>query len=426
MRNKAQRQYDADKKPMKILLVQFYSGLLTKNENPQAKEYYDKLYRTRTGYNRFGPTWEIPLWIAEMKRNFPDADITFAKSVADVVAKQGKYTHLAFSALDCNWHLIREIADGFSGSVIAGGYCDADNLQDMQNVWWCHSVRDCCETFGVKYKTGVDYTCFAGAKTIARLTLSTGCRHKCKFCTVPDDVVKTPVADVYQQADEICKLNSPLVYINDKTFGQCENFWLLPKLFEYMKRQVMAGCLTLDGFIVQTTASQLLKLDDDFLLASGIRYVELGIETYNDSILSAMNKPASEKIIDAASEKLRHLGIKLIPNIIIGLPGETPTTYTKTLNWLSNNADVISHMNIYNLAIYADCGLADTADVDPATNENQTPNDMSAVCFATLLYTLASRFLDAGNVKPKPCDSCLTSRSESDISEICRRCKADA
>ena len=435
-RNKAQRQYDADRQaildmpmpPNKILLVQFSSELLTRNENKQAREYHNKLYRTRAGFNCFGPVWEIPVWMAEMKRNFPDADIMFAHGLADVYHKMHGYTHLAFSALDCNKHLIRITADSFSGTVIVGGYIEPDRLTDLQNVFWCHSVRDCCEIFGVEFKTGVDYSDFASAKTIARLTLSTGCRHRCKFCVQPD-VVKTPIDDVYQQADEICKLNSPLVYVNDKTFGQCENFWLLPQLFTYIADNMHASKagtdIIFDGFIVQTTASQLLKLDDNFLLASGVRYVELGIETCNDSILAAMHKPATEKVIDAATEKLRRLGIKLVPNIMIGLPGETQTTYSRTLHWLTNNADVISHCNIYNLAVYADAEIADDFVADGITDENATPSNADAELFATLLYMFASRCLDSGEQVSTKCDNCLTSRSLSDTSAICERCKAD-
>lgn len=382
---------------MKLLLVQFNSALLTRNENQQAKDYYDKLYRTRPGYNRFGPVWELPVWIAEMRRNFPDADICFANSLEQIQAKQNRYTHLAFSALDCNWHLIRTIAEGFGGKVIVGGYCDIDNLQDLSNVVWCHSIREACEIFGVEYKSGVDYTPFAGVKTIGRLTLSTGCSHRCKFCVVPDNVEKTPIADVYQQADELCRLTSPLIYVNDKTFGQCGNFWLLSKLFGYIARNMT---VTFDGFIVQTTASQLLRIDDDFLLASGVRYVELGVETYNNSILSAMKKPATEKLIDAATEKLRRLGIKLVPNILIGLPGENAETYSRTLNWLSANADVISHVNAYNLAVYADAELADDIEFSDAdTDENSigkswhTDADVHEL-FATLLYTFGDKCLD--------------------------------
>lgn len=367
---------------MKLLLVQFNSNLLTENENPQAKKYYDRLYSTRPGYNRLGPTWEIPQWIAEMKRNFPDADFLFADTVPQIQDEQNRYTHLAFSALDCNWHLIRTIADAYSGKVIVGGYCDKENLTDLHNVFWFDSVQNCCNFLDVEYKTGVDYTAFAGAKTIARLTLSTGCRHKCKFCIVSDDVVKTPIDDVYQQADEICRLNSPLVYLNDKTFGQCENFWLLPLLFKRCSYDMPH----FDGFIIQTTASQLLKLDDDYLLASGVRYVELGIESYNDTVLQPLNKPTNEIQIDKAVQKLRRLGIRLIPNLIIGLPGETRQTYVHTLYWLEANADVISHVNVYNLAIYDDAELADDAGDNTNRDENRIAGDDAGKDFASAVY----------------------------------------
>lgn len=340
---------------MRLLLVQFNSDLLTTQEDPKAKAYYDKLYRTRPGYNRLGPVWELPQWMAQMKRNFPDADILFAESIAHIQDEQNRYSHLAFSALDCNWHLIREIAQSFDGKVIVGGYCDIDNLQDLNNVVWCHSVRECCEIFDVDYTPGIDYSAFVDVKTIGRLSMSTGCRHKCKFCIVPDNVEKVPSQDVYQQADELCRLDSPLIYVDDKTFGQCENFWRLPTLFGYIARKMSA---TFDGFIVQTTASQLLKLDDDFLLASGIRYVELGIESYNDNVLAPLRKPTNETDIDGAVRKLRRLGIKLIPNIVIGLPNETAGTYSHTLQWLEANRDIISHINVYNLVVYADADLA--------------------------------------------------------------------
>ncbi len=346
---------------MKMLLVQFDSDLLTQDEDQRAKEYYDKLYSTRRGYHRFGPTWEIPQWIARMKRNFPEADVLFAKSLLEVQSKQRHYTHLAFSALDCNWHLIRTIAQSFSGKVVVGGYCDKENLCDLHNVFWFDSVHSCCNFLDVPYHSGIDYSEFAGRKTIGRLTLSTGCRHRCKFCTVPDDVVKTSTEDVYQQADELCRLNSPLVYLNDKTFGQADNWWLLPQLFGYFARHMVC----FDGFIVQTTARQLLRFGDDFLKRSGIRYVELGVESYNSGILEAMQKPSNKTEIDGAVRKLRRLGIHLIPNLIIGLPGESRYSYSNTLAWLERNIDIISHVNIYSLAVYDNVDFADEIEAGP-------------------------------------------------------------
>jgi radical SAM superfamily enzyme YgiQ (UPF0313 family) len=88
------------------------------------------------------------------------------------------------------------------------------------------------------------------------------------------------------------------------------------------------------------------------LKTSGIRYIELGVESYNNSLLRAMHKPANEAIIDKAVALLRECGIALIPNILIGYPGETEETYAHTLDFLRANADVISHVNVYNIAVY--------------------------------------------------------------------------
>jgi GNAT superfamily N-acetyltransferase len=71
-----------------------------------------------------------------------------------------------------------------------------------------------------------------------------------------------------------------------------------------------------------------------------------------------MHKPANEKLIDQATQKLREHGIALIPNILVGLPGETAETYAHTLDFLNRNKDIISHANIYNLAVYPDAELA--------------------------------------------------------------------
>jgi hypothetical protein len=408
----------------KILLVQFTSEMLTKQENPQAKQYYDKLYQTRFGYNRFGPVWEIPVWIAEMKRNFPDSRVLFANSVDEVLSISSAFDTLAFSALDCNWPFIHAIAENFSGRVFVGGYCGQDKFADLPNVIWCESVKNLCENLKIPFRSGVDYTVFSGAKTIARLTLSIGCSHNCRFCIQPK-IETIPYADVWQQIDEICKLDSPLVYLNDKTFGQAKNFWLLPLLAQYLGRNMKTG---FDGFIIQTTASQLLKIDDDLLIASGVRYVELGVETYNNEILRDMKKPANEKIIDAAANKLRQINVKLIPNILIGLPNETAATYTKTLNWLNSNADIISHLNIYNLVIYADTELAN--EIEPnATDydENQTTKSWHINAdlhraYAAKLYDFGNKCLDEETCK---CALCLTSRTEQDTTEICGRCKAE-
>lgn len=368
---------------MKLLLVQFNSDMLTKDENPQAKAYYDKLYRTRPGYYRLGPTWEIPQWMAEMQHNFPEADVLFADSVDDVLSEMWDYTDLAFSALDCNWHYIRTVALNFEGHIFVGGYCDPDNLNDLENVFWCDSIKNACNWFARDYKPGINYEYFTGTKTIARLAMSNGCLHHCKFCTVSDEVVPVHHDLIVQALGEIATLGSPLIYLNDKTFGQCWNHRALPKIY-YNYRLLNPN---FGGFIIQTTVSQLLKLSNEFLLTSGIRYVELGVESYNDDILKVMRKPANCDTIDRAVNKLRNLGISVIPNIMIGLPGETRGTYQSTISWLVRNIDVISHVNVYT---YVDYGNTNCVD------ENRGGDTYADKDFAEKLYRFGAIALDKG------------------------------
>jgi len=358
--------------------------MLNTSEDIQAKAYCDKLYSgVRPGYNRFGPTWEIPKWIAEVAYNFPEADVLFADSLREVLEKMCEYDDLAFSALDCNKHFIHDIAKRFTGDVYVGGYCSPEYFQDCDNVYCCDDIAELCWWNDVSYKPGVDYRHFAGAKTIARLTMSTGCNNRCKFCTVSSEVTQIPFEVIKQEIGEILELNSPLVYIDDKTFGQCPNYDLLEPWYKGFR----VWNPDFDGFIIQTTPSQLLKLDDDFLLQSGIRYVELGIESYNDEILQAMNKPASEKTIQDAVDKLKRLNIKVIPNIMIGLPGETRDTYKRTIAWLFQNQDVISHVNVYTYVDYSETKTAD---------ENRGGDSELDKSFAKAVYDFGNLCLDKG------------------------------
>jgi radical SAM superfamily enzyme len=63
-----------------------------------------------------------------------------------------------------------------------------------------------------------------------------------------------------------------------------------------------------------------------FLRDAHIKFVELGIETYNDNILESLNKRHSaKKFTDRAMQHARDNNINVIPNIIIGLTWDNNT-----------------------------------------------------------------------------------------------------
>lgn len=389
----------------RVLLVQFASDLLTEGtEDPRAKAYYDKLYARRSGYARLGDTWEVPKWMTEAANFVPDADVYFVRDLDEArrFLKSSGYDKIMFSALDINTPHIKQLSEGYKGKVVIGGYgANKAAFSGMENVQWYDSMEGMAKGEGYEYVPGVNLSHFEGSAVIPRLCLSEGCKHKCAFCVVKKGVTESSPELIRQQAEAIAQLDAKLVYLDDKTFGQAPNHKMLSELYWMIKERNPE----FEGFIIQTTAAQFDRFSDEFLTDAHIKYVEIGVESYNDDILKELHKPHSTATIDLAVAKARRLKIALIPNVIIGLPQETPESYARTLAWLRANSDVISHINAYSLALYAGTEITqktvgDTGVVpDQDINENAVAksfhkNPEMHEAFARALYDLGNEALD--------------------------------
>lgn len=349
------RQSDAPTNAGRQLLLQFSTELFNFPEDA-ATNYYKTLYGgTREGYAKLRDFWEIPQWMGYVSKFLPDADVYIVRDMKEAkkFLETAGYDRMIFSAIDVNKDLIRELSEDFKGKVDIGGYT-TDTFGDVPNATWHKTLKSLAESMGVEFVDGVDYRHFQDAEVIPRLTMSRGCKHRCAFCTVEKQLVETPTEVIDQQAEAFGLLKAKLVYLNDKTFGQAGNY----KHLENVYQAILKNNHDFKGFIIQTTGASILKMDDAWLQKSGIRYVELGVETYNNALLRELHKPHNESVLDKAAEKLRKNNIKMIPNIIIGLPNETNETYDRTLAWIDKQSDIVSHMNIYNLALYEGTELA--------------------------------------------------------------------
>ena len=360
----------------KILCVQISTHLI--NGKPDMKDistqYYIDLYnkKQKDGYFKESDFWEIPLWITELDYNTP-VDFYICKNIEDTVKYllEHKYKYVCFSVLDVNKEIINNIMTKYNGYVVAnyadsitfifGGYIDFNYFHGLTHKIF-KTIKDFITFLGIEYKQGNSYRLFKGYSVIPRLTLSTGCLNNCDFCTVERKIKETPKDVIEQQINAFKPLKFELVYINDKTFGQCANYPILPMLYHKIKKYNK----NFKGFIIQTTTTQFNKISDKFLFYSHIKYVELGIESFNDDILKKYHKPSSERTILDSAWKIIDFNmctgsiyhIKLIPNIIIGMPEETKETYQRTIRFLERHNNIISHYNIYNLAVYDNTPLA--------------------------------------------------------------------
>ena len=310
---------------MKFTFCQISNDLMNPPTGSLAEQFYGAIWDAKhdDGYWKPEYFWELPQWIAEVCHTIPEKHERQLHIVTDVNAELPDSDFYLFSVLDANLPFVQTIImnnpDKF---FVCGGYIELpDNFRD--NVTWCHSVKDFAEQFGFTHKGGTDYSLFAGTKCIPRLTLSTGCLHRCRFCTVPDELKERHGDNILQQLESFRDLDFKLIYVDDKTYGQASNY----KHLKYMYRYIKGRNNNFEGFIVQTTATKIAELPKTTWKDNHVKVVEIGVETFNDDLLKRYKKPVREYDIARAVLDLNHFGVKVIANIILGLPGETQRTY---------------------------------------------------------------------------------------------------
>ena len=406
------RQSKAKSNKDRVLLIQVSSkpgvgkSTETVGENKYAAigyAFFDKLYANREGYERPEDFWEIPSWIGMATRNFKKSDVYVVRDIeaAKKFLNEAGYGKVMFSAMDEHVPAIRGILGGYDGDVMMGGYVAKGTFKEFGNVKYFDSMAAAANEMGVRFKEGTDYRHFKGAKTIPRLCMSKGCLHNCAFCVAQKNLEVSDAKSIAEEAKSFGDLDYELVYLDDKTFGQAKNYKDLIKINKRLKKKNP----NFKGFIIQTTAPQMTKFSDEFLRESGIKYVELGVESYNDAILKKVNKPAREKNIDKAVEIIRKHGLQFIPNVMVGLSGkgwsETAATYKRTLDFLKKNADVISHVNIYNLAVYEGTKLSEQVAEGAGVGQNviKPSSDKIHEKFYKDVIDLGIKVLDKGPQK---------------------------
>lgn len=365
---------------MKIVLCQISNRVINprKSVNSPAEFMYDAQWRAKESYGYWKPEdfWELPLWIGE---------VTYAcKSVEyfDVDLHIVTHRHEAlpddadaycFSALEVNKELIYRHAQARPNMPFyVGGYIDPTYFETLPNVHWCNTVESLCERLAIPYRYGVDWSLFTGERCIPRLTMSYGCSHHCTFCTVPNKVTEVPYTQIEQQVDAMACLKFKLVYLNDKTWGMCENRYSLDGVYNRIK----AFNPEFEGFIIQTSVAMVQSLENrtydelSFMWRAHIKVIELGIETFNDDLLRRYCKPQREKSMTHVVQMLSERGFRVVANIMLGLPGEDIFTYYRTLGWLALHYKYLFGVNIYTLAVYSGSDLAKEIAIDDGDNRD--------------------------------------------------------
>jgi len=327
-----------------VVFVQFSDQLLT--NDPTMRDYYRDAYSKMPGYHFPEHYMEIPFWIPTVAGMLPSDRYEKSlhivtdteQSIAELATRQAT---LMFSVMDANTAHVQNIARHVENKIVMGGYTDPAEYADLPHTRYVSGLEELPAVFGgANTNAGPDYSLFAGEKCIPRLTLSTGCSFKCKFCTVPTAVNEVDTSAIEAQTDALRPLDFDLIFLDDKSFGQADNW----QQIETVRDQVAAYNPDFSGFIAQTPPS--LALRKGFLKGAidrGLRYLEIGVETVNDKYLADFKKPFRVHHLEKLCGEARKLGLPLIPNFILGIPGDD---YRATIAWVEANKDIIPVVNI--------------------------------------------------------------------------------
>jgi hypothetical protein len=350
-------------------------------------DFYKRVWPQTPGYMMPYPDLlELPTWVAHLNASVKDpASLEFL--YADRQCRLDTlplilpyYDKVYGSVLDVSRFLWSETARlNPESTFILGGYCEP---LEFPNVEWQRSLPP--ET---------NYSIFAGMPCVPRLALSSGCLYNCSFCTIARQVKTIPHGTIFRNVNSFEPLKFELVYLDDKTFGQAENWKSIKEVFS----RIRTYNPDFKGFIVQSTAHEVIKHAQEWIEEYHVQYVECGVESLDQSTLSAWRKPHGVRQILQATETMVKIGGKrFIPNVIFGVARDSRGVhnYGQTIEYLQNFSGVMPFFNPYFLCQYHDSkGKVSRFTTEESTSDlNETSKEKSWLTFGE--QELASRALD--------------------------------
>jgi len=158
-----------------------------------------------------------------------------------------------------------------------------------------------------------------------------GCRSHCTFCFYPRSSSVLRVLDVERSAQLIATLRDKgareVVFL-DPTFNHRPDFEaLLDALAEVNRDRTMTffGEIRAEG-LTPAHAAQLAK--------AGFTKLEIGLQSVNRETLKRVKRGGSPEKVAAAAKMLHDVGIELLVDLIVGLPGDTSDDVMRGIDFL--------------------------------------------------------------------------------------------
>jgi radical SAM superfamily enzyme YgiQ (UPF0313 family) len=174
-----------------------------------------------------------------------------------------------------------------------------------------------------------------------------GCVYKCKFCYYPksyDALYYVDEEKIRANLRHARERNVREVVLLDPTLNQGRNFDKFVELLaeENPDRQfTYFGELRAEG--IKESTAKLLK-------QANFTEVEIGLQSIDPLAMDLMDRKNNMKAFERGVKSLLDVGIDVKVDLIIGLPGDTPDSVRRGLDYLHTNR-FFSRIQVFNLAI---------------------------------------------------------------------------
>lgn len=161
---------------------------------------------------------------------------------------------------------------------------------------------------------------------------SQGCRFRCSFCADPFVYKRAWYGLEATRVGEELEAHSRRYGVEDVNF-QDETFFTTPRRVAEIAEELLRRAVPV-SWSATMRADQGFRLDEEILALaarSGLRRVMVGVESGSPEMLRRIQKDATVEQVFATADKCRRHGIRVLFNLIVGLPGETAETLAETL-----------------------------------------------------------------------------------------------
>lgn len=226
-------------------------------------------------------------------------------------------------------------------------------------------------------------------RTRATLKVQDGCRYFCGFCSIPytrNVMASRPFADVLAEAQQMASAGAKEIVVTGVCVGAYgpETGSGGPDLAD-----VLAAVADIEGIArVRLSSVQPIEIPDKLMDAMAAHphiapHLHLSLQSGDDTILKAMNRPYDTRFFAETVGKLRALmpRIGLTTDLIVGYPGETRALFENTVAFAQKMQFARTHVFRYSPRQRT---AAEQLKDDVAHEEKERRHrELSAVCVAT-------------------------------------------